>query len=356
MKVLVAGDWHSDLHEAEVCKSLRRLGHEAVEFRWFHHFQFDTARPHSTDALNKRFQNKYIIGPLIAAINREFVDKVRRHRPELIFVYRGTHLWAETLQRVRDEFPNCRLVGYNNDDPFSPAQPRYVWRHFLAGVPVYDLVLAYRHANLEELRRAGARKVDLMRSWYVPDRNHPVELTEDDKKIYACDVVFVGHFEPDQRLEYLEAIVDRGYSLRLFGPSKYWQKSLERSALLSHLAPVRMVWGEDYNKALCGAKVVLCFLSKLNRDSYTRRCFEIPAARALMLSEFSPDLASLYEKGVEVDFFGAKEELLERVDFYVRQESVRADVAAAGHAKVRAAGHDIDSRISKMLETATCGH
>lgn len=355
MKVLVAGDWHSDLHETEVCKSLRRLGHDAVEFSWFQHFKYDAAKPYAPDALAKRLQNKFVIGPLIGIINREFLEQVQRHRPDLIFVYRGTHLWAKTLQQVREEFPDCRLVGYNNDDPFSPAQPRYVWRHFLASVPVYDLMLAYRHANLEEFKRVGARKVDLMRSWYVPDRNHPVALTEVDKKAYDCDVVFVGHFEPDQRLEYLEAIVQRGHSLRLFGPGKYWQKPLARSRVLSHLAPVRMVWGEDYNKALCGAKLALCFLSKLNRDSYTRRCFEIPAAHTFMLSEYSHDLASLYHEGVEVDFFRSKEELLEKVDFYVRQDAVRAGVAAAGHAKVRTAGHDIDSRISKMLEKATCG-
>lgn len=354
MKVLVAGDWHSDLHETEVCKSLRRLGHEAIEFKWFHYFSFDPAKPHSLVSIIKRLQNKFVAGPLVGLINRDFLTRVRQLRPDVIFVYRGTHLTASTLKIIRQEFPACKLIGYNNDDPFSPTQPRYLWRHFMAGIPLYDLILAYRHANLDDFKKAGAQKVELMRSWYVPDRSYPVVLSDVDRQIYDCDVVFIGHFEPDQRLEYLESIVSNGYRLRLFGPTKYWMKPLQQSSLLKNLAPTRMVWGDDYNKALCGAKIALCFLSKLNRDTYTRRCFEIPATNTFMLSEYSDDLATLYEQGVDVDFFRSKEEMIEKINYYITQQEERMKIAKSGYTRVRLDRHDIDSRISDMLSAAEC--
>lgn len=349
MRVLVVGDWHSDLHETEVCKSLRRLGHEALEFKWFQYFAFDSQKPHSLGALFKRLQNKYVVGPLIAKINQDFLLQVRLQKPDVIFVYRGTHLTAATLQSIRNEMPGCKLVGYNNDDPFSPRQPWYLWRHFMSGVPVYDLMLAYRHANLDDFKRAGARKVDLMRSWYVPDRSYPVQLTEDDRKLYECDVVFIGHYEPDQRLEYLEAIVRKGYRLRLFGPTKYWQKPLEQSPVLSHLAPTRMVWGEDYNKALCGAKIALCFFSKLNRDTYTRRCFEIPATQTLMLSEYSDDISKIYCENKEAFYFKDINEFINVIEKIINSDEDRLLVAQAGYKRVKEDGHDIDSRINELL-------
>lgn len=349
MKVLIVGDWHSDLHETEVCKSLRRLGHEAMEFKWFHYFSFDSAKSRSLASIFKRLQNKFVAGPLIGLINRDLLAQVRQKRPEVIFLYRGTHITASTLKSIRHEFPDCKLIGYNNDDPFSPTQPRYLWRNFMAGIPLYDLILAYRHANLDDFRLAGARKVELMRSWYVPDRNYPVELSEGDNKLYECDVVFIGHYESDQRLEYLEAIVRKGFRLRLFGPAKYWKKPLEQSSVLSHLAPTHMVWGEEYNKALCGAKIALCFLSKLNRDTYTRRCFEIPATRTLMLSEYSNDLSTIYEEGREAEFFKDKEEMLQKISFYIDNPDARTKTAFAGWEKLRAAGHDIDSRINRVF-------
>jgi spore maturation protein CgeB len=352
MKILVAGDWHSNLHEDEVCNSLRRLGHEVFEFKWFHYFTFDPTRPHSVTSLSMRGQNKFVAGPLIKLINKDFLEQVRNIQLDLIFVYRGTHITASTLKTIRQEFPFCKLIGYNNDDPFSPSQSRYLWRHFMECIPFYDLILAYRHANLDDFKKAGARKVELMRSWYVPDRNYPVVLSDFERQIYDCDVVFIGHFEPDQRLEYLESILSNGYRLRLFGPTKYWMKPLRQSPFLKYLAPTRMVWGDDYNKALCGAKIALCFLSKLNRDTYTRRCFEIPATNTFLLSEYSDDLAKIYEEGVDVDFFRSKEEMIEKISYYIAQTDERMKIAKSGYNKVRLDRHDIDSRISDMLTAA----
>lgn len=350
MRILVAGDWHSDLHEQEVLRSLTRLGHEVGAFKWHHYFSFKPDASTSLAALFKRAQNKYVIGPAVARINQDFVSKALEFRPDVVFVYRGTHIDAGALQAVKTAMPQCILVGYNNDDPFAPSQPKYLWRHFMAAIPHYDLMLAYRHANIGALQSAGAKRVELMRSWYVADRNYPVELTQADQSRFATDVVFVGHFEPDQRLDFLEEIVRQGFSLRIFGPTKYWAKPLAESTLLRHLAPTQMVWGADYNRALCGAKVALCFLSKLNRDTYTRRCFEIPATKTMMLSEYSDDLASLYVEGREADYFRNRDELIKKIRHYVDIDLVRRDVAHGGHEKARIAGHDIDSRMKIMLD------
>lgn len=349
MRILVAGDWHSELHEEVVQAALVRLGHEVSAFKWHGYFR---ARPGGAGKvwhLAQRFQNKFVAGPLIRRINRDFLAAVRRTQPESIFIYRGTHLTGDTLQTVRKMLPQAILVGYNNDDPFAPSQPRYLWRHFLHAVPSYDLVLAYRHANLDEYRRIGAKRVELLRSWFVPERNHPVELNDGDRERFECDVVFVGHYEPDQRLGYLEAIARRGFRLRIFGPGYDWDPVLERSSALSSQRPVRLVWGEDYNRALCGAKVALCFLSKLNRDTYTRRCFEIPATGTVLLSEFSEDLASLYREGVEAEYFRDERQLIEKLERLVGDESLRRSIASAGALRVRRDGHDVVSRMELLI-------
>ena len=350
MRILIAGDWHSDLHEQVVLQSLHRLGHEIGEFKWHSYFAFEPHKRSSLGALVKRAQNKYVTGPIYTRLNKDFVTKVCEFRADVVFVYRGTHIDAYALHAVRSALPRCILVGYNNDDPFAPTQPKYLWRHFLAAIPHYDLMLAYRHANLDALRIAGARRVELMRSWFVPERNYPVELSNEELSRFKTDVVFVGHYEPDQRLSYLEEIVRQGFSFRLFGPTKYWAKPLAQSSVLRHLAPTQMVWGADYNRALCGAKLALCFLSKLNRDTYTRRCFEIPATKTLMLSEYSDDLASLFVEGVEADYFRSKDEMMLKIQHYVGDANSRQCVAQRGHEKVQCSGHDVDSRMKIMLD------
>ena len=72
-----------------------------------------------------------------------------------------------------------------------------------------------------------------------------------------------------------------------------------------YFAPIEPVFGDDYAKALCGAKVCLAFLSKLNRDSYTRRCFEIPACGNVMLAERTADLCRMFKEDEEACFFSS---------------------------------------------------
>lgn len=347
MKILVAGDWHSELHEEGVYNALMSLGHEVVRFAW--HEYFGRCGNPILDIWQKA-QNKYLLGPIVWRLNTDLLQRVRVEQPDLIFIYRGTHIFADTLHKIRIHCPNSRLVGYNNDDPFSPYYPRWLWRHFLKGLPEYDIVFAYRQQNVEDFRRAGARRVEMLRSWYIPERSHPVVLTEEERSRFGCDVVFVGHYEDDGRVALLEEIVRQGWRLRLWGPGYDWDPVISESPELKSQVPVRLVWGEDYNRALCGAKVALCFLSKLNRDTYTRRCFEIPATGTMMLSEKTRDLETLYLAGEEADFFSSKEELVEKLNVYLGNDRYRQNVANSGLKRVRHDGHDVVSRMHEVLQ------
>jgi hypothetical protein len=223
-----------------------------------------------------------------------------------------------------------------------------MWRHFIGAIPDYDLVLAYRIHNLEDFKKAGAKRVELLRSWFDPTINYPVELTEEEKKKYKCDVVFIGHYEDDMRLQCLEKIKEMGYNLKVFGHDYGWHPALKNSSL-SSLIPLSTVWGADYNKALAGAKVALCFFSELNRDTYTRRCFEIPASGTLMISQYSDDIATLFKKGVEADYFKGTDELIALLDIYLNNNSLLESTSLAGYQRVTGDGHDVSSRMKQLL-------
>jgi len=328
-------------------RALQALGHEPIGFPWHKYFCAASGAPSGIVSLLRRAQNKYLLGPAITRLNADFLDLVAREQPQAVIVYRGTHIYPQTLRQIRAVSPGSVLVGYNNDDPFAPKHFPRLFRFFLAGIPEYDVVFAYRHRNLEDYRIAGARRVELLRSWFVPERNHPVELNSAERDTFGCDVAFVGHYEDDGRVAYLEQIVRRGWKFRLYGPG--WDPVIGKSGILSSLTPVRPVWGEDYNKALCGAKIALCFLSKLNRDTYTRRCFEIPATRTMMLSEYSDDLAGMYRQGAEADYFNDIDSMLEKIAHYLGDDNLRQAVAQGGWNRLRADGHDVLSRMQQFI-------
>jgi spore maturation protein CgeB len=346
VKILVVGDGHSAIHEVAVVAAFKKLGHEVEPFYWYPYFKSDSLFVR----LWKKAQNKFLIGPTINLLNRDLVMQAVKLQPRLIFVYRGTHITPNTLIKLKQALTYCEIFGYNNDDPFAAGHPPWLWRHFLKCVPIYDLVFAYRKHNLDDFIKAGAKRVELLRSWFVPELNHPVSLSAQDKSSYECDVVFIGHYENDGRIEYLEEIVKAGYRLRIFGPPYEWDELLLKSKTLKCLAPVHLVWNADYSRAICGAKIALCFFSKLNRDTYTRRCFEIPASGTMLLSEYSDDIASLYVAGKEADFFKSKQEMISKVKFYLGDDNLRRHVALAGQQRVIQDGHDIVSRMARVIQ------
>jgi spore maturation protein CgeB len=349
MKILVVGDGHSAIHEVAVVDAFKKLGHQVEAFYWQNYFNSQSRLV----SLWQRVQNKFIIGPTLDRLNVDLINAAEQFNPKLMFIYRGTHITPQTITEIKQRLPDCVVYGYNNDDPFADGHPPWLWRHFLKSVPKYDLVFAYRHHNLGDFLRIGAKKVELLRSWYIPEINYPVSLSGIDKIKYECDVIFIGHCENDGRLEYLEEIVKNGYKLRLFGPGYEWDHLLNKSEILKHLSPVHLVWNEDYNKALAGGKIALCFFSKLNRDTYTRRCFEIPAAGTLLLSEYSDDLASLYQAGEEADFFKTKEEMIQKINLYLDNDDLRSRIAANGNQRAIIDGNDIVSRMTKVLDFVT---
>lgn len=351
MTILLAGDWHSNVHERPMAGALTRLGHTVVPFEWDVYVR--SAR--GAARLARRAQNKYLVGPLLRRINADLVREARRVQPDVLFVYRGTHVTASALREIRSASPRTYLVGYNNDDAFAEAQARWPWRHFIAAVPEYDRVYAYRTRNIDDLRRAGARSTGLLLPWYVPSIHYRRELTSEERRMFGCDVVFVGHYEPDGRLECLAALADAGVRLKIFGPDRGyrghdWNQPLQSHASLRQFVPTSEVWNDDYAKALSGARIALCFFSKRNRDVYTRRCFEIPATGALLMSEYSPELAAMFRPGAEADYFTSPADLVDRVQRYLRDEPARARVAESGCLRAAADGHDVDSRMRVLID------
>ena len=114
---------------------------------------------------------------------------------------------------------------------------------------------------------------------------------------FEAEAVFVGHYEPDDRVACLQALVDAGVRVKLFGGTTWTPQVL--GPLAQYFGKVEAVLGLEYAKALCGAQMCLCFISKLNRDTYTTRCFEIPACGRLMLSERTADLPRLFQEDQE---------------------------------------------------------
>ena len=200
------------------------------------------------------------------------------------------------------------------------------------------------------MRRLGVKQTYLFRSWYVKSKNYKIELNAEQRKRYCCDILFAGHFEADSRLSYIEELKKNGYKVKIFGPGDQWNKQLKKSKFLKEFAPVNQIWDEEYNAAINGAKIALCFFSKINRDTYTRRCFEIPASGTLLLSEYSEDMATILPDGKSAVYFKSKDDLLNKVEMLLKDDQLRTKIAESGKYEVEAGRHEVTQRVSDLMD------
>lgn len=351
LKIMLVGDYMWPWYQEACAKALESLGCLVIRFGWFDDFRHWVA-DHTEPVYHTfwhRLQYRLRSGPVVWKVSQRLLTVAEQENPGIIFFYNVTLLGSGTVQQLRRLLPQAVLCQYSNDNPFSAQAKPGLWRHYIKSIPCFDAHFAFRHSNIEDYRRAGARHVELLRAYFIPEDEYPVPEEQIPNR-FKCDVVFAGHYEDDGRVEYLEAVSEAGFKLNLFGGG--WQAALSKlradSPLRKHY-PIMPATGTDYRYALCGAKVALCFLSRLNHDTYTRRHFQIPAMRVTMLSQHTDDLTSLFRPDVDACFFKTKEEMLAKLSFLLVNETARKAIAASGYQKVYEDKHSVVERMEGWL-------
>ena len=340
MKILIIGSGQYKIYESALKKGFKELNMDIEIFYWQKYFK-NHIYSNSLEKFYYKVQNKFLIGPVLWKINSDIVKKVKKTKPDLVFIYRGTHIYPQTIQKIKQS--SCKVFGYNNDDPFSDKYKGYEWKHYKASIPFYDWIFAYRWKNIDDYKAIDYKNVSLLRSYYIKENNFNIS---DIKKKY--DVVFIGHWEDDNRDEMIKYLIDNNIDMKLFGTS--WEKSKYYSFFIKKIGVIKAVYGSNYNKTINKSKIALVFLSKLNNDTYTRRCFEIPATKTMMLSEYTNDLANnLYQEGKEAEYFRSKEELLKKLQYYLTNKNQIIKIGENGYKRLVKDGHEVVDRCREII-------
>jgi hypothetical protein len=333
--VLIVRSAFGEIYEHVWMKALHDLGISAE--------LFDTHSYIPTNLLGQ-IEQHFLFGPDIGKVNRMVVQRVKEMRPDAVLFYQGRHYTAETIARVAQL---AFVSGAHCDDPFR-RHDRGAFRYLLKALPEYDGYHVNRRCNVDEVLARGVRRVRVLPMYYLPWVHYPCFLSAQEQQAWGSDIVFAGHAEPDLRIECLTGAVRTGVRCRIFGGDAEWRPVLP-SDVYRAVRPTPNVRGADYRRVLCGSKIAACFFSKWNRDQYTHRSWEIPACGVFLLSERTPAMLEFYREGKEAEFFESPAEFLDKLRFYLQNDTARRRIAAAGYARVIASGSDIYSRMRQWI-------
>lgn len=274
------------------------------------------------------------MGPVTARANQALRAAAEEHRPDLIWIDKGDWVWASTLKALRSR---GAFMVQHNTDALWPAPPllRFNRRLLRATPGLFDIFLT---TNVDDHARIGQRDVTislLTDLGFDGDRFEPSPLPPSIQAQWANPMIFVGHYERRTEAGIL-ALIEAGLPVTVFG-HRPWFASRNRARLGDHLRPE--LSDEDYVRAIKGAKIGLCFVSKTNYNQTAARSFEIPGCATFLLAMRTPQHLDCFREGKEADFFGGTRELVEKARYYLEHDAERQEVARRGRERCEASGY-----------------
>lgn len=334
LKILYVGDMTPTSSSAMRMRSQQELGHQIrpiTTASFLDHLSIWTRVRYKLKVPPEgRGENAAILG----ALDQECFD--------ILWIDKGLTIRPGTLKAGREKHPNLVIAGYALDDMGSRHNQS---RYFLQGLPFYDIYFTTKTYNVPELKALGVPRVEYIPNAYDPLLHRPVELTAEEQRTFNCDISFIGTYELD-RAEQILHLCKAGHPVRIYGSA--WDRFGQKGELPEPPRPP--VLGEDFPRAICGTAINLGFLRKANRDLQTQRSVEIPACGGFMLAERTDEHLGLFEEDKEAAYFSSREELVDKVRYYLAHPQERQTIAQAARRRCIVGRYTYRERMEQMLE------
>ena len=264
---------------------------------------------------------------LLSEINfmqKLLIQKVKSFKPNWVHFRLPLKIEKKVLLEIKQH--NCLISSYYNDDPFSNT-PFLLSYRFLKAIKNYDIHFVWRKINIDEFKGRGVKKVYHCPPCYDP-LSRPLLPREGD---FIHDAVFIGHFENDGRLKILLELNRSGIDIKIYG--SYWDKEIKNTQLKNQF-PIKSVYDDKYNFIYRNTIAGLCFFSKMNRDKWTRRPFEIISVGGLLVCERTKEAMSYFKDGKEALFFDSAKELVDIIRYLKSNRQAREQIRINGYERL----------------------
>ena len=327
MKVIVTGYDHLDSLARNLLVTLRDMGHTAEyagDWSWL-----DYEKP----------VRRFIAGLVLRYPRFEILrsQRVARQvilaRPDL-FISVWSWLRPEAVQQIHDAGIKAVLV--------YPDAIVNLERQYPLLAP-YDRLFFKDPYAVRTFRDKAGAEIEYLPEACNPMWHKPVELTDAEREKYGCEVTTASSMYP-YRMRILESL--EGFDLKLWGPA--WPVWLNSPLRRCHTG-VDVREGEKA-KAFSAAKIVVNTMHYAEIEGVNVRTFEAAGCGAFQIADAKPALADLFIPDREIVTFASREELRDKVGYYLRHDAERSRIAGAG--RLRAHGeHTYAHRINRIFES-----
>lgn len=328
MRVLISGNIFPDSFARNIAVTLERQGHTVLTVG-------ESAARLDQNSLRSRVWSTFAraLPQVERRRHRTLVPAVEKFQPDLILAAHGL-LTVEVVREMKSAWDAKIAVWF-------PDALVNLGRQYLFASD-YDAWFFKDPYMVETFRAKLGINAHYLPEACNPIWHHRVELTEAETRKYGCDLTTAGHMYY-YRARMLEPFKD--YDLKIWGKSyPLWLNSPLRSRY-------RDVYvGEiEKAKAFNGAKIVLNTIHYGEITGVNCRLFEAASCGAFQITDWKPGLPEFFEPEREIVTFHTREELKEKVDYYLTHTEERRKIADRAYARSHRE-HTYEVRLKKMFE------
>ncbi len=295
-------------------------------------------------ANGKSFQvkalNKLIRTFQINDFNNYLISITKKTKPDWVLVYKGAYLKPETISFWKKM--KLPVINFFPDVSFT-AHGKYIPQC----VPLFDFIFTTKTFAASDLNKNfnyPKEKVSFLPHGFDPMIHRPVTPST------ACDASFIGNFSL-RKFEYLKYLMENYPKINLVIWGSTWFKS--QKSVLDHAIQYVPILGDAYADAIGGSKINIALLSEQvigasSGDQITSRTFHITGAGGFMLHQRTDEVQQYFVEGEEMACFDTREELVEKIEFYLANPLERERIRMNGYKRAMK-DHSLDKRALSLI-------
>lgn len=271
---------------------------------------------------------------LIFSFDREQVEEFRR---------RGIHQIVHMPLAVNTKYLDSFLSMVTEQAPEEVLQRQYgaqisfvgsiYEQNYYESIPylppelkgyIEGICQAQRHMQGMELVRS------LLTDEKINEIKDYVKLEEDARyevsyRQLFCDLFLAKYISSLERKDILQELADR-YPVKLYSESDWKCPGLEAKGSVDYRRQMPIV----FSRTACNLNMTIRSIS----SGIPLRCLDIMGAGGVLFSNTQPELLEYFDEGEEFVGFGSREELLDKVSFYLDKDELCSKIAGQGQRKV----------------------
>jgi len=296
-----------------------------------------------TESFHYRWAHLHRLPGAYHAISKLLIERVRRLKPDLLFVIKGEAFLPGTIDAIRRL--GVRTANWTLDEPFGTCS-RF---NRIPNIPEYDTYFIFDDAYVPQLLAAGAREAHFMPVGTEPDIY--AEQVPWEQRQYSCDASFVGSHHPNREAMLAQL---QGVDLKIWGYR--WNNIPSTSPLRSAVQPTFPRANKEV--AAIPEIVRLWNLSKCNINIHhpqvqgngpNLRIFELMATKSFQICDAIKRIGTLFVPDKDFVLYNDVNELRRHIAYYTEHPAERRAMVEHAHASL-VKRHRTLHRVQAMLD------